>query len=291
MAATLEDIKAIREIHSELIEAQLPIFQEMESRAQTLADFVSDKVQTFAASADVCYKVGQHIDQPASPIRKLQYVRRAIYKNSAIVTLFRTDTFSKMYIVQADAKSLYTGLWTEIAGDEQTLLYLTTNADKERECEYMLRNIAKHIDKIKTLYTTARTEVDWIADNLDQLNKVESALRLEHNMQLTLNDVGSDGLGDLEHSEEGVDLDDLDSIDISPKSRIPTAQGSNAVMELQEDDLDNLGTHEDHDSGKPEPEYSADERATASENEHRRETQHESSDTAAFDDLDTDELA
>lgn len=237
MAADLDDIKKVRAHFGDLIQSNLELFEEMQRRMNSLATAISNAVQEFSQTNYVAYQVGARMGAAVSPLKKLQYVRAAIYSTARLVSDFRTDKFTKAYELQADCKSLYSTLWSQIIGDEVTMTFLSSNSEKEREVTYLLLPITKIKDSIQTSYTTSRNNTEWMAENLDQLNKIESALRLEHNMKLTLGDVGDTATDELPGLEgEGVDLMDLDTADIStPVTSTPV--GNKAVMKQGYDPL------------------------------------------------------
>lgn len=74
-------------------------------------------------------------------------------------------------------------------------------AEEEREASYILNSCNHKLDRIKTLTATTKQQMEFISDNLEQLNKTESALRLEYNMTSNVWDVGDtkdDTLGNQE---------------------------------------------------------------------------------------------
>lgn len=231
----ISPILGIRDSFKPSIRRNEEIFKSMFDRIAKLHKIVGDRVAGFAETDHVAYKVGDKLSSNISPVRKLQQVRQSIYVTAEIVSDFRVTKFPLAYAIQADAKSLYTALNTEWLGDEILLKNLKTHSDKIREVEYMLSPITVLKDKIQTMYTTLRGQVDWMSENLDQLNKIESALRLEHNMKLTLNAIGDNSDDDFD-GEDGIDLTEVDL------GRKPTSspQGNTVSMEPEHDPLDDL---------------------------------------------------
>lgn len=205
MAAEYEDVKYIRDHFSIVAETNLPIFKEMFDRMTTLHDTANKEVMKMVAGNHSASDVGVDLSTMKSPIGMLQRLRRSVYPLAKIVDYFRLDLFPNARTTHDDCKSLYINIWTEMIGSEEVLARLKSNVDKEREVEYILRAIKYRYSQIVTLYAKTRSLVDWLSDNLDALNKLESSLRLEHNMRNTIGaigdnvgaDVGVEGEGEL----------------------------------------------------------------------------------------------
>lgn len=240
-------IKQLREHLKPKVDELVPTFEGIDKLIISEKAYIEKEVETFAQTDHVAYKVGERMSEALRPVVKLQIVRRAIYDNAKIVSHFRTFTFQKLYEAQADAKSLHSLLWTELMGDEVMMDTIKSNSGRESEVGYIMLPIRKLSDSIKAKYTVARNRLEWIMENLDQLNKIESALRLEHNMKLTLNDVASSGNDDSLGDTEGVGLTESDLGTVEPgDSRFSKKKQD---TNLGQDPLDDMG-----ENSIPEPE-------------------------------------
>lgn len=233
MAAEYDDIIAVREIFTPIAKEQEETFKEMLERVLSIQTIVDEKVAQLAEGKHTLHDVGFHLDTLPTPIQQLQAIRKSIYKLAEIVNYFRIELFPKTRSIENDCKALYLNLWTEIIGNPEVICRLRTNVDKERETEYILRVLKSITTKVHTTYIHVRSMYDWVTENLDALNKMESSLRLEHNMRATYGDVGN-------NSGERVGSDGVDSdLGGSRTQHDPRSQGFDELVDgdLTEADL------------------------------------------------------
>lgn len=197
--------------YESIMEVRKHFFDEAAQTEQTLINILTDvealhtqvikEAKKFSQTQHLSHRVGQDLTSIPKPIQKLQRIRQSIYANAELVNYFKSEIISQLQELHNDAKALYSQMWTEIVGSDYTIKFLQTNADKEREASYILNSCNHKLDRIKTLTATTKQQIEFISDNLEQLNKTESALRLEYNMTSNVWDVGDtkdDTLGNQE---------------------------------------------------------------------------------------------
>ncbi len=229
----LESIRQVRAHLQPIVDQHLPTFKTIEESIIEGKAYIEKEVMEFAETEYVAHKVGERMGDKLRPVVKLQLARRAIYANAKIVSHFRVHTLQGLIEQQADAKALLSRIWTELMGDDLVIEKISSNAQRESEVSYVMMEIKQISESIKNKYSIAKNRIDWMFDNLDQLNRIESALRLEHNMKLTLNDVGDSSSDDF--GEDGLDLTEDDLNTVSTKN-----SGKTQSLELAHDPLDDL---------------------------------------------------
>ena len=205
MAADFTSITEVRKhFFASTQEVEAALFKMQEAMAD-MHQRVNKILADFSKSDHVAHKVGRRLETLGSNVSKLQSLRKSIYENADLVAYIRVEIIFKVQELMNDVKSLFDSQWTEICGSEFTAKFLNTNADKEREANYLMSGCTVKFNKIKSMFSTIKAHTDFLTDNLDQLNKTESALRLSYNMSKSLDDIG-DNAGEQIGTDEGTAL-------------------------------------------------------------------------------------
>jgi len=260
VAATFEEIMMIRKAFRDDIDETESALNKMLEDMQKLHAIVTKKVNQFNKTDNLAHIVGEKLTSIHRPVKKLQRLRKSIYPNAELVSYYKTEIFPKAHEISADAKSLMSQKWTEICGSETTIKILTTNADKEREASFLLNSCKVKNDKLQSVYSVMKNLFEFVSDNLDALNKTESALRLEYNMSNAVWGVGDDK-GENLGTDEGTNViagydplvddnfddleDDLDSI----TERESEGEPETDPVNLEESDSSNEDEAVDLDDG------------------------------------------
>lgn len=255
MSDDLQAIKMVRDNLQPTIEKHLPTYKEAAQRMGQIHGAVVKYANEISESPAVSHKVGEHIQQLESPVAALHYIRRAIYKNAEVVNYFKTDVMPHYTQITQDIKALQHNIWTGLLGDIVMLANVKTNAAKEREAAYLMLPVTQLRDNIKSRGEVVRSLMEWTTNNLDALNKIESALRLQHNMTMALGDIGDNTGASV--GSDGMDLENLDA----KRPRFGSSKqnlelGVDEFSDLDDDDLEGnpTGNDEVDNTGKVTPE-------------------------------------
>lgn len=167
-------------------------------------DLMVSITSSLLVSDSMAYKVSQRVESASDPSEKLQIIRVATYSTQEVSARIMLKIASKPSELMVDAKTLYDTLRLEMMSSEETLRTLKSNVDKVSEVDYALLKLTAIMDKLKYLIGDIKSNISWVDRNGENLNRLESSLRLEHKMEETLGRVGynaGEGLG-----SNGLDL-------------------------------------------------------------------------------------
>lgn len=159
-----------------------PLLQKKEEISALYSDF-SKRIRDFYGTEHLAHKVGTNVEKATSRVAKLKLIRTAIYENTELLSYYRICIFPMMNTLNSDTKFMLQTAWLYLTGDNKVIQLLSSNAEKEREASYLLMNANATGESIKQLYQNLKSYADFLDSNLDQLNKAESALRLENNFR------------------------------------------------------------------------------------------------------------
>lgn len=195
---------ALRTGFSERVGIVEPSLAKIKDDMLIYQDLMVSITSSLLESDSMAYKVSPRVESASDPSEKLQIIRAATYSTQEVSARIMIKIASKPSELMVDAKTLYDTLRLEMMSSEETLRTLKSNVDKVSEVDYALLKLTAIMDKLKYLINDIKSNISWVDRNGENLNRLESSLRLEHRMEETLGRVGynaGEGLG-----SKGLDL-------------------------------------------------------------------------------------
>ena len=155
-------------------------FLEKEKEINELTNSIKNKVIEFINSPFVPYKIaGEIVEKNPSQLDALTMIHRAIYKLNDIVVKVTIELMPQIDSIYNDTKMVLSSTQQELLVDETLYRLTNSNAEREREVNYILLPISNIFKRIERSYNYAKELVKFLDKQNDYLMRLESSVRLK----------------------------------------------------------------------------------------------------------------
>jgi len=168
-----DDISEIRleiaEIIKQFIYSDLPMHK------------VANEIITHETAEDAHKMINSEFKKKA-----LAKIHRTRYELEDIITKIKIDYYPSALTIQGNSESLLKTSKIEAITDSALNKLVSTNAQKEREVEYIMKDHNYYFDKINIEFKMVKNYLVWVEDQIDYANKMDSFIRLNKQLDESL---------------------------------------------------------------------------------------------------------
>lgn len=155
-------------------------FKEKEKELNELVNELKNKVVEFINSSYVPYKIaGEIVEKNPSQLDALTMIHRAIYKLNDIVVKATVEMMPQINVIYNDTKMILSSIQQELLVDETLYRLTNSNAEREREVNYILLPVSNTFKRIERSYNYAKELIKFLDKQNDYLMRLESSVRLK----------------------------------------------------------------------------------------------------------------
>jgi len=162
------------------IEPMVEEFKEVEKELSEYQTKLRKQVLEFVDSPYIPYKIASELVEKNLPqLDALALIHKAIYKLNDILTKNAVYIMPEVNKLYNDAKITLSTTQQELLVDE-TLYHLTnSNAEREREVNYITLPLSNQFKRIERVYNSIKELVKFLDKQNDYLMRLESSIRLK----------------------------------------------------------------------------------------------------------------
>lgn len=146
---------------------------------KSIREIVSD----LSMSENAPYKVAQQIvEQNLPQIDSLVLTHKAMYKINDALNKISMTILPDLTEIHSDAKSVMESVKLELMNDAIFTKLTTSNAERNRESDFILMDMDKPFGKIETKYKLSKDMIVHLNNMSSYCNRLDSMIRLKQNI-------------------------------------------------------------------------------------------------------------
>lgn len=140
-------------------------------------------VLAYSKTEYLAFKVARKIvEQNLQQKVSLANVHEALYKTQDISTDLTLNGLQNITEILTESKIIVTSLKTDLTNNDEVIKLNMTKTALSQEVEFIMNNINKVFKRIDMRAKQCKTYIKFVDDNLQQLNRLDSMIRLKQNI-------------------------------------------------------------------------------------------------------------
>lgn len=144
---------------------------------------IKSAVMSYSKTEFLAYKVAKDISENNLKQKiSLAKIHQALYKVQEISTDLTLDGLQNITEIMTESKIIVTSLKTDLTNNDEVIKLNLAKTTLSQEVEFIMNNINKVFKRIEMRGKQCKTYIGFVDDNLQQLNKLDSMVRLKQNI-------------------------------------------------------------------------------------------------------------
>jgi len=165
------------------IDILVDTLQEYNSQLLDINNTVKQSINSIMSSDFIAHKVAYKIiEENLNQLDSLKIVHKSLYKINEQFTMMNINLLPEANTIYTDSKSLFDTTKLEIMNDLIFNKVTTSNAEREREVNFIMNKANQVMLKINNLFKQIKNYYAFMEHQLSYLNKLDSMIRLKNNI-------------------------------------------------------------------------------------------------------------
>jgi len=165
------------------LEPTVSYMNDVLSKMDKMYSEVRKAVTELSFSDNAPHKVARTIiDNDLSQMDSLVLVHKAMYKINDVLNQIALNIYPDVVEAYGDAESVVSSIKLELLNDTVFNRLTSSNAERNREVEFIMMGILNPMGKITTKYKLTKSMISHLEDMSKYINKLDSMVRLKQNI-------------------------------------------------------------------------------------------------------------